>query len=42
MDFITRLLISKGCSNIVVLIDRLSKEIVVDRLEDIKAKTVAK
>ena len=42
MDFVTRLLISEGCSNIVVLTDRLSKGIVVDRLEDIKAETVAK
>ncbi len=42
MDFITGLLISEGCSNLVVLIDRLSKGVVADGLEDIKAKTVAK
>ena len=42
MDFITRLLIFEGCSNIVVLTDRLSKGVVVDRLEDIEAETVTK
>ena len=42
MDFITRLLISEGYSNIVVLIDRLSKGVVADRLEDIEAETVTK
>ena len=42
IDFITRLLISEGYSNIVVLIDRLSKGVIADRLEDIEADTVAK
>ena len=42
MDFITRLPISEGCSNIVVLTDRLSKGVVADGLEDIEAETVAK
>ena len=42
IDFITRLLISKGYSNIVVLIDRLSKGVVVNRLEDIEAEIVTK
>ncbi len=42
MDFITGLLISEGCSNLVVLMDRLSKGVVADGLEDIKAKIVAK
>jgi len=42
MDFITGLLISEGCSNIVVLTDRLSKGVVANRLEDIEAETVIK
>ena len=42
MDFITRLPISEGCSNIVVLMDQLSKGVVADGLEEIEAKTVAK
>ena len=42
MDFITGLLISEGCSNLVVLMDRLSKGVVADGLEDIKTKIVAK
>ncbi len=42
MDFITGLLISEGCSNLVVLTDRLSKGVVADGLEDIKAETVVK
>ena len=42
MDFITRLLILEGCSNLVVLMDRLSKGVVADGLEDIKTKIVAK
>ena len=42
MDFIIGLLISEGCSNLVVLTDRLSKGVVVDGLEDIKAKIVTK
>jgi hypothetical protein len=42
MDFITGLPISEGCSNLVVLTDRLSKGVVADGLEDIKAETVAK
>ena len=42
IDFIIKLLISEGYLNIVVLIDRLSKGVVVDRLEDIEAETVTK
>jgi hypothetical protein len=42
MDFIIGLLILEGYSNLIVLIDRLSKGVVVDGLEDIKAKIVAK
>ena len=42
MDFITGLPISEGCSNIVVLTDRLSKGVVADGLEDIEAETVTK
>ncbi len=40
MDFITGLLISKGCSNIVVITDRLSKGVVTDGLENINAESV--
>ena len=42
MDFVTRLPIFEGYSNIVVLTDRLSKGVIADRLEDIEAETVAK
>lgn len=42
MDFITKLPISKGCSNIIVLTDRLSKGVIVDGLDNIEAETVAK
>jgi len=41
MDFITGLPISKGCSNIVVITDRLSKGVVADGLENIYAESVA-
>ena len=37
IDFIIGLLISKGCLNIVVLIDRLSKRVIVDGLDNIEA-----
>ena len=42
IDFITRLPISEGCFNIVVLTDRLSKGVIADGLEDIEAEIVAK
>ncbi len=42
IDFIIGLLISEGYSNLVVLIDHLSKGVVADSLEDIKTKIVAK
>ena len=42
MDFITILSILEKYSNIVVVIDRLSKGVIIDRLEDIKAKIVTK
>lgn len=42
MDFITGLPISEGCSNMVVITDRLSKGVVADGLEDIETETVAK
>jgi hypothetical protein len=41
MDFITKLLVSEGCSNIVVVTDRLSKRVIADSLEDIEAEIVA-
>ncbi len=42
MDFIIGLLILEGCSNLIILTDHLSKGVVADGLEDIKAKIVAK
>jgi hypothetical protein len=42
MDFIIKLLISKGYSNIVVIIDRLSKGVVTNSLEDINTELVTK
>jgi hypothetical protein len=42
IDFIIGLLILEGYSNLVVLIDHLSKRVVVDSLEDIKTKIVVK
>ncbi len=40
IDFITGLPISEGCSNIVVIIDRLSKGVVANGLENIDAESV--
>ena len=42
MDFITKLLISKGCTNMVMITDRLGKGVVADSLESINAKLVTK
>src|SRR6266536_1742497 len=42
MDFITKLLISEGCTNIVVITDRLGKGVVADGLESIDAESVTK
>ena len=42
MDFITKLLISKGCTNMVMITDRLGKGVVADSLESINTKLVAK
>jgi hypothetical protein len=42
MDFITELLELKGYKNIVVITDRLSKEVVANRLDNLEANTVAK
>jgi hypothetical protein len=42
MDFITDLLESKGCRNIIIITDRLSKGVVIDGLDDLEAETVAK
>jgi hypothetical protein len=41
IDFITRLLESKGSTNIVVITDRLSKGVVARALGDITAELVA-
>jgi hypothetical protein len=40
MDFMTDLLISEGCSSMVVLTDRLSKGVVADGLPEITAESV--
>ena len=42
IDFITGLPISEGCTNIVVITDRLSKGIVADGLPDLETETVMK
>ena len=42
MDFIIRLPTSKGYTNIIILIDYLSKGIIADRLSDIEAKIVVR
>jgi transposase InsO family protein len=42
MDFITKLPLSEGCSNIVVVTDRLSKGVIADGLEDLETETVTK
>lgn len=42
MDFITDLPISKGCRNMIVITDRLSKGVIADGLENIEAETLAK
>jgi hypothetical protein len=42
MDFITDLPESEGCANIIVIIDRLSKRVIADGLNNLKAETVAK
>ncbi|KHJ32270.1 hypothetical protein EV44_g3769 [Erysiphe necator] len=42
MDFITELPISEGCTNMIVVTDRLSKGVVADGLKSIDAESVAK
>jgi hypothetical protein len=42
MDFITDLPESEGCTNMVVVTDRLSKGVVADGLDNLEAETVAK
>jgi hypothetical protein len=42
MDFIIDLLELKECRNIIVIMDCLSKGVVVDRLDDLEAEIVAK
>ena len=40
MDFVTDLLESKGCTTIVVVIDRLSKGVIVRRLQNLTVKAL--
>ena len=42
IDFIIKLLISKGCTNIVIITDRLGKGVVTNSLESINTKLVIK
>ena len=42
MDFITKLLILKGYSNIIVITNRLSKGVIANRLLDIEIEIVIK
>ena len=42
MDFITILSILEKYNNIIVVIDKLSKGVIADGLEDIETKTIAK
>jgi hypothetical protein len=42
MDFITDLPKLKGYANIVIIIDRLSKGVITNRLNNLEAKIVAK
>ena len=42
MNFIIRLSTSKGYTNIIILIDYLSKGVIADRLLDIEAKIVVR
>ena len=42
MDFIIGLIVLKNYINIVIIINRLSKGVIVNSLENIKAKMVAK
>jgi hypothetical protein len=42
MDFITDLPESEGYKNIIIIIDRLGKGVVANRLDDLEAETVVK
>ena len=42
MDFITKLLILKGYSNIIIVINYLNKGVIANKLLDIKTKTIIK
>jgi hypothetical protein len=42
IDFITDLLESEGCQNIIVITDRLGKGVIADRLNDLETEIVAK
>jgi hypothetical protein len=42
MDFIIDLLELKGCQNMIIIMDRLGKGVVADRLDDLEAEIVTK
>ena len=41
IDFITDLLKSNRCINVLVIINRLSKDVILEEMEDLDAETVA-
>jgi hypothetical protein len=42
MDFIIDLLKLKGYMNIIIIINRLSKRVIINKLDNLKAKIIAK
>ena len=42
MDFITSLLESKGCTTIVIVIDKLSKGVIIGGLQSLTVKALVK
>ena len=42
IDFIVELLLSEGCTNMIVITDRLGKGVILEAMRDITAETVAK